>query len=256
MHRTLLIPDLISRKGVRPFVSFLLLTSLALLGLLFEPGCLFRRHKPPPAAPVFPAPTRIALLPMNIPQGNTELRWVSLASTVLMAQVAQAAPDLEPVALWESMPTALQSLGDSRTITADIAELVATRLTARWATQGDLRPANDTLSLRIDFIPSRSILVPFRYEKGCSIDELDPHFRVAFDQFLRYLIVRPLMEENIQSLDAKKLKEVAEALDVEYGWFEPAKPGEAGKVVEDLAHANIDLARILFSPTLYPVLGK
>jgi hypothetical protein len=193
---------------------------------------------------------------MNIPQGNTELRWVSLATPVLMAQVAQGAPDLEPVALWESMPAALQSLGDSRTITADIAELVATRLTARWATQGDLRPASDALSIRVDFIPSRSTLVPFRYEKEGSIDELDPHFREAFDQFLRYLIVRPLMEEKIQPLDAQKLKEVAEALDVEYGWFEPAKPGEAGKIVEDLAHSNPGLARILFSPTLYPLLGK
>jgi hypothetical protein len=193
---------------------------------------------------------------MNIPQGNTELRWVSLATPVLMAQVAQAAPDLEPVALWESMPAALQSLGDSRTITEDIAELVATRLTARWATQGDLKPTNDGVSLRIDFIPSRSTLVPFRYEKEGSIEELDPHFRLAFDQFLRYLIVRPLIDEKIEPLEDKKLKAVAEALDLEYGWFQPAKPGEAGKVVEDLAHTNIDLARVLFSPTLYPVLGK
>jgi len=256
MHRTLLIPDLISRKGMRPFISFPFLISLTLLGLLFAPGCLFRRHKSPPPAPVIPAPTRIAFLPMNIPQKNTELRWVSLAAPVLMAQVAQGAQDLEPVALWESIPTALQSLGDSRTITADVAELVATRLTARWATQGDIRPANDALFLRLDFIPSRSTLVPFRYEKESSIDELDPHMRVAFDQFLRYLIVRPLNEDNIQPLEAKKLKEVAEALDIEYGWFQPAKPGEAAKIAEDLAHSNPSLARALFSPTLYPFLGK
>ncbi len=227
----------------------------ALLVALFLPGCLFHKKKPP-AAPAVPATVRMALLPLNIPQGNTELAWISFATTAAMADIATAAPDLEIVPVWESIPAALQSLGNSRTVTTDIAELVATRLSARWASQGDVIKKDKTLIVRVDFIPSRSSLVPFRYERTVTPDELHARFQEAMDQFLRYLIVRPLELDKLQPLDEKKLKEIAEALDVEYGWFASAKPGSSGKVVAELAQTRPALARVLFSPTLYPVLAK
>lgn len=255
MRRPSLIPDRMFPNSLRKHVLFPILISLVLLGLLLPTGCLFRKHRPP-AAPTLPAPVRIVLLPLNFPRENTDLRWVSLASAVLEAEIVQSATDLEPVPLWESMPAVLQILGDSRAITTGIAEFTATRLTARWAIQGELSAVTNDLLVRMDFIPARPSLVPFRYEKQSSMDGLDPHFREAFDQFLRYLIVRPLATPKIKLLDAKSLKELADALDAEYGWFETAKAGEAAKVVQDLAHSNPSLARLLFNPAAYPVLGK
>jgi len=255
MPTDLSVQNLLFRKRTRSHTPSLVLISLALAGLLFQPGCLFRKHTPP-SAPTLPAPVRIALLPLNVPQGNTDLRWVSLASAVLEAQTAMAAPDLDPAPLWESMPAVLQSLGTSRTVTSDIAELTAARLTARWSIAGDLKPAGNGISMLMDFIPARTTLVPFRYEQTGGMDALEPRFQEAFDQFLRYLIVRPISLDKLKPLDAKKLKEIAEALDVEYGWFVPAKPGQAGKLVEDLVHTDPGLARLLFSPTLYPGVGK
>lgn len=255
MHRLSLIPDFAPRRRAHKRVPFGLLIPLAVLSLLFQPGCFFRKHTPP-AAPALPVAVRIALLPLNFSQASEDLRWVSLASPVVMAEVVQAAPDLEPVPLWESMPAVLQSLGNSRTITSDTAELNAARVTARWAIEGEIKEAGGTLSFQVDFIPARASQVPFRYEKQSTVDALGPHFEEAFDQFLRYLIARPLEQEKIRLLDQKQLKEIAQALDVEYGWFASAKPGAAGKVVDDLARVNPGLARLLFSPTLYPILAK
>ncbi len=255
MHRSPMIPEGVNRKFAHAQTLFLILILLALPGLFLQSGCFFRKRTPA-AAPALPAPVRIILLPVNAPEGKADLRWTSLAATVRMAEIAAAAPDLEPMPLWESTPAVLQTLGNSRTITAEIAEFTAARLTARWGTVGDLITVNNAPTLRLDFIPSKPSLVPFRYEKPSAINALGPQFQEAFTQFLRYLIVRPLMEDRIRHLDAARLKEVAQALDEEYGWFVAAKPGAAGKVVEDLARSNHDVARLLFNPTLYPVLAK
>jgi hypothetical protein len=255
MHRSPMIPEGVNRKSTHAQTLFRILILLALPGLFLQSGC-FLRKRTPAAAPALPAPVRIILLPVNAPEGKADLRWTSLAATVRMAEIAAAAPDLEPMPLWESTPAVLQTLGNSRTITEEIAQFTAARLTARWGTVGDLITVNNAPTLRLDFIPSRPSLVPFRYEKPSAINALGPQFQEAFTQFLRYLIVRPLMEDRIRHLDAARLKEVAQALDVEYGWFVAAKPGAAGKVVEDLARSNRDVARLLFNPTLYPVLAK
>jgi hypothetical protein len=255
MHRLLLIAARLLPQGTRTRIPCRLLISLAVLGLLWTPGCLFRKHKAP-AAPALPAPVRIVLLPLNVPQGKPDLQWLALATTVMMADASMAAPDLEPVPVWESVPAALQSLGNARTVTVDLAALVAARLSARWSVQGDVSVAANGFAMRMDFIPAKPSLVPFRYEKLITIDGLDTRFEEAFDQFLRYLIVRPLAAAKMVPLDAKRLREVSEALDLEYGWFVTAKPGAGSKVVEDLAHSNPGLARLLFSPTMYPVLGK
>jgi hypothetical protein len=154
------------------------------------------------------------------------------------------------------MPVTMQALGNSRTITVDMATQIATRLAAKWATAGDLLAANNSVTLRVDFIPAQTTVVPFRYERSISGDVLADRVTESFDQFLRYLIVRPLAIERIRPIEVKTLKEVAEALDVEYGWFTTAKPGVAGKSVEDLQKEAPGLARLLFSPTLYPNLGS
>lgn len=229
--------------------------ALAVLGLFLMSGCLFRKGKPP-AAPAIPAPVRIVLLPLNVPQGNADLHWISLAGPAVMAEIALAAPDLEIVPFYESAQAALQSLGNSRLVTQDIAELVATRLSARWATNGEIRATGSTITLMVDFIPSRATLVPFRYEKPMAAGAMEQRFQEAFEQLLRYLIVRPLQTDKLHQLDTKKLQEIANALDAEYGWYASPKPGGSTRLVEDLARTDPGLAKILFSPTLYPVLAK
>jgi hypothetical protein len=249
-----------SRRSPKKSLVALLLLSLAFLALLLQTGCLLHpfhifKHKPRPAR-VFPPPARIALLPVNVAGEDASLRWYSFASVIMMDEAAHAASDLEPIPLWESMPVTTQALGNSRTITADMASQIATRLAAKWATAGDLLTANNNVTLRLDFIPAQTTVVPFRYEKPISGDVLADRITESFDQFLRYLIVRPLAIDSIRPIEVKTLKEVAEALDVEYGWFTTAKPGVAGKSVEALQKEAPGLARLLFSPTLYPSLGS
>jgi hypothetical protein len=52
------------------------------------------------------------------------------------------------------------------------------------------------------------------------------------------------------------MKPLAEALDREYGWFVDAEPGKAQEIVADLALKDDRLARLLFNPSVYPVLTK
>ena len=229
--------------------------ALAIACLLLQPGCFFRRNKVP-NAPTIPAPVRIVLLPMNVPPDNEDLRWLSFATEVRMMEVAAAVPDLELVPLWESLPASLQTLGVSRTTTDEVSEFIAARLSARWATAGRIVPAKEGYTFRIDFIPARPSQVPFRFEKISSVEAMDSRFREAFEQLARYLNVRPPEQEKTPLLDIKKLREIAQAIDIEYGWFAEAKPGSAGALVGELAARNRNLARLLFNPTLYPVLEK
>ena len=171
-------------------------------------------------------------------------------------EVAATVPDLEPVPLWESLPAALQSLGVSCTTVAEVSEFIAARLSARWATDGRIIPAKDEYTFRIDFVPARPSQVPFRFETVSSIEAMDLRFQEAFEQLARYLNVRPPEKEKAPLLDINRLREIAQALNVEYGWFSEAKPGSAGKLVEALAAGNRDLARLLFNPSLYPILEK
>ena len=255
MRKIPLTKDRRFRIDVRMRLSARILMAPVFFCLFFQPGCLFRKHQAP-AAPTLPARVSIVLLPLNVPQENADLRWLPFAGTVLMATEVQAAPDLDTVPLWSSVPAVLQALGTSRTITSDIAASTATRMSAKWATQGDIMPAKTNFTLRLDFIPSESIPYPYRYQKEGSVDALESRIQEAISQFLNYLIVRPLMPTKVQKLDAQKLKAIAQALDAEYGWYVPARPGEAVKEVEDLARTNRDLARLLFNPALYPVLAK
>jgi cell division septation protein DedD len=168
-----------------------------------------------------------------------------------MAECAEKSPDLEIVPLWESLPIAVEALGASRAITPEVAAYVASRLTARWASQGDITPSKAGITLLVDFIPARPTLVPFRYENDGPVTSLGNHFREAFEQFLRYLVARPL-GKDVRTPDPASIREIAEALDREYGWFSSAEPGKANTVVASLLRTDKQLAGLLFNPNLYP----
>lgn len=227
---------------------------LAALILTAQPGCLFRKKKAsgPPSPP---SPIRLALLPLNVPSENNELRWVASASPALMAKVAEAAQDLEPVPLWETMPVALESVGPTRSVTPEQAAYVASRLTAKWCAMGELFSSKKGTMLRIDFIPAKTTAYAFRYEKEIRPDSMSGNFHEAFVQFLRYLVVRPLPKQASKNTIPVAARELGEALDREYGWFVPAEPGKAGPLVTKLAQSDSSLARTLFNPNLYSIAG-
>jgi hypothetical protein len=246
-----------TRRRVRTYFPPRLLLMLAVLGLLAQTGCPFGKPKAP-AAPKAPAPPiRVAFLPLNVPQGDGNLHWIAVAAAVASLEIAMTAPDIEPVPLWESMPAALQSLGNSRTVTEDIARTTAARLSAKWSTEGDIRSTKNTTLMRLDFIPSNPNQVPFRYEGPFLPDKMGTNLQEAYTQFLRYLIARPLQTDKKQTGDGARLKSLAQAVDAEYGWYSLSpKPGGALPLVEELARTKPGLAKLLFSPTLYPVLAK
>ncbi len=249
-----------------------------ILLFLLQSGCFHKKSKAPLATI---GPVRIVFLPFNVPADNADLRWTALAAPILMAKASEQAPDLVVVPFWEAMPTIIQSGGASRTFTQETAASVAAWLTAKWATFGDISPVKPravkprtsktdisetgvqytptpktSMYMMVDFIPSKSNQVPFRYQKTGAIDSLGSGFPEAFKQFLRYLVARPLQPAKADLPSMTSMKSLAEALDREYGWFMDADPGKAQEVVADLARTDERLARILFNPSLYPVLGQ
>lgn len=224
--------------------------------LLFQFGCLlFHRHRTPAAAPVPQSPIRIAFLPLNTPPDNPETRWLSLAAPIIFAKAGENAPDLEIVPFWESMPVTVQLLGTSRSIGPDQAAYIAGLLTAKWATAGEFAAAKNGISVLVDFMPAKEILIPFRYERQTNLDSLQGNFREALTQFVRYQVVKPTATE-VSTEDVAALRELAQALDLEYGWFVPADPGKSEKVVTNLAKSDNRLAQVLFNPNLYPAIAR
>jgi cell division protein FtsN len=132
---------------------------------------------------------------------------------------------------------------------------VASRVAAKWATDGELSPGKNGVDLLLDFIPAKSTMVAYRYQKEVRIDALGNNFLEAFNQFLRYLVSPPMAKMDSGAGDANAVKAVAEALDREYGWYVTAEPGKSENVVADLVRTDIKLARLLFNPNLYPGLG-
>jgi hypothetical protein len=226
---------------------------LLLAMLLLEPACFFRKKRA--AEPRYPAaPVRCALLPLNVPPENPQLRWAAFAATYLMARFADQAQDLSAAALWETIPVALESVGDSRSITPDTAAYVASRVTARWAIQGALLAVKGGMRLRLDFLPSETSMVAYRYESSFTPETMLQKMREAFEQFLTYLMARPLPKSS-DAISPGNLRQIGEALDQEYGWYRTADPGKAERVVAELAKSQLSVARILFSPTVYPILA-
>jgi hypothetical protein len=233
----------------------LLVTVLAITVLFFQTACLFKKSKPAAVAPS--SPIRIVYLPFNVPAGNKDLRWTAMAAPIVMAKISQRATEMDPVPLWESMPTALEAGGDSRSFTPESAAYVATWLSAKWAAMGELTPVKKSYSLMVDFIPAKSTLIAFRYIKPMNnMESVELNLNKAISQFLAYLVLSPLPPSKEKALTISSLKRLAEAVDREYGWSVEAEPGKAQDVAESLARSDERLARFLFNPTLYPFLAK
>jgi hypothetical protein len=218
------------------------------------PACLFHRGKAKkPKAPTYPAqPIRVALLPLNVPSDEADLQRLSLSAVALLAKEAETAVDLEIVPVWQVMPVATEALGSSRTVTEEVAGYVASRVSAKWATVGELKPGKNGVSLVLDLIPAKTTLVAYRYRAETRPDALAGDFREALQQFLRYQVARPLAKDRGKTaIDAEQLKEISAALDREHGWFGQAEPGKADKTFSGVARNDDKLARLLFNPSLY-----
>ncbi len=224
--------------------------------LALQPACLFRGHGKAKAPQAPAAAVRIALLPFNIPADNNNLRWVSLAAPLVMAKTVENVTAFELVPVWQTYPVAIESLGAARTITPEIAAYVADRVGAKWATHGELASTKDGVWLRVDFIPAKSSLVAYRFEKVMRLESMGVNAYAAFSQLANYLVLRPLPRFQGKGVSASSMRELAEAMDHEYGWFVAAEPGKSEKLASSLAKTDTQLARLLFDPILYPAVGS
>ena len=231
-----------------------LIASSIMLVAFLQSACFFSKKSKTDIAPT--APVRLVLLPFNVPQSNADLRWTALAAPILMAKTGGIAQNLEIVPLWQTMPYALENGGASRMFTQDSAVNVANWLSAKWIVLGEITPTKRGVSMVVDFIPTRSSMVPFRYVKSGGLDEVGDGFYDAYNQFLRYLVAKPLSQPRNEKVTITSMKELAETLDREYGWFVDAEPGRASDALKQLMTTDELLARSVFSPVLYPSLAE
>jgi hypothetical protein len=229
-----------------------MILATAVLILFLQAAC--SKKAPVPAAAA--SAIRVALLPFDTPMENQEFRWTAMAGPVLMAKASASTSDLEITPLWQTMSTVIASAGASRTFNEETAASTAVWLGAKWAVMGTIKPVRSSLALTMDFIPSKTNEVAFRYMKTRKMDTLEPAFLEAVRQFLRYQAARPVLMKKTRETGVESLKELAEALDREYGWFKEAEPGKAQEVVARLARTDMRLARLLFNPGVYPVLAE
>jgi hypothetical protein len=232
----------------------LVLIAAAALVLFSQSSCFINKNKKVAVTP--PTGIRLVILPFNVPSANQDLRWTALAAPIMMAKASESARDLEVIPLWETMPIAIEAGGVSRTFTPEAASYVASWFSAKWSAMGEISPSKSGVSMMIDFMPSRTTLVPFRFTRAGKIDTIGSNIPEAYSQFLRYLAARPLLppKKGLQQLTATK--NLAEALDREYGWFVAAEPGKAQAIVSELARTDERLARLLFNPSVYPALAQ
>jgi hypothetical protein len=229
-----------------------LLTTMGILLFLSQSGC----SKKTKITRLDAGPIRVALLPFDTPAENKDLRWTAMTGPILMAKASEDAPDIAVIPLWQTMTTAISSAGASRSFDEASASSVANWLGAKWAILGHIKPAKTRAALMIDFIPGKSNQVAFRYMKKTDMDFFGRNFHEATRQFLRYVSAKPPEPMSKSEPDTASIKNLAQALDREYGWFEDAEPGKAQEIVAGLARSDERLARILFNPTLYPVLAQ
>lgn len=235
--------------------ALVLIGVFAVLILISQSGC-GKKSKPVVTAT---SPMRLVLLPFNVSAEKAELRWTAMAGPILMARVSALSQDIDIVPLWQSMPAAIEAAGASRTFTSDSAATVASYMSAKWSTLGEFSPAvkHSGISMIVDFIPSKPSQMPFRYMKSGRMDAVGSSFPEALNQFLDYLVAKPLdTTKKLQPQTFTSLQPLAEALNREYGWFIDAEPGKAQEEVLKLAQSDVRLARALFNPTLYPALAE
>jgi len=232
----------------------MMIAVLAVAVLVSQSACFFLRKSKVETTSV--SSVRLVLLPFNVPATDKDLRWAALAAPILMAKAGEHVEGIELVPFWQSMPTALNLAGTSRTFTPESAANIAAWLSAKWSVLGELTPEKNGVSMVVDFIPSRSALIPFRYSKTGRLDFVGAGFNDAYSQFLRYLTAKPLEPSRGKEETMTSIKDLAEAFDREYGWFVEAQPGKAQEAIARLAGSDDTLARSLFSPALYPSLAQ
>jgi hypothetical protein len=232
----------------------LILIVTAVLIVFSQSSCGLKKNKKVAATP--PTGIRLVLLPFNVPSGNQDLRWTALAGPIMMAKVSESARDLEVIPLWETMPVATEAGGVSRSFSPDSAAYVASWFSAKWSAMGDISPSKSGVTMMIDFMPARTTLVPFRFTRAGKIETIGSGLPQAYNEFLRYLTARPLLPAKKELPPMTSMKNLAEALDREYGWFVSADPGKAQDIVSELARTDERLARLLFNPNVYPELAQ
>jgi len=231
--------------------GLLLITASMLMILLSLSAC----SKKSKATATPPSVVKIAILPFGVPPGNQDLRWMAMASPIMMGKASANAQDLEVLPLWQTMPTAVEAAGEGRSFSPETSAQVAAWLGVKWSAMGELSPTKTGVHMMIDFIPSKTTSVPFRFSKSGKIDTVGAQMPEVFIQFLRYLTLRPLTPVGKDLPAITSYKALAEAIDREYGWSVPAEPGKAQAVVADLAGKDDKLARFLFNPAIYTVLS-
>jgi cell division protein FtsN len=228
---------------------------LALVGGL--PGCLFKKKKAAAPTMIQQGPIRIVFLPANIAAEDTGQRWLSLAVPVLLTKLATLSPDLEPVPLWQLLPVAAENAGASRTINPELTSYMASRMGGWWGTMAEITPSKNGFTLVIDFVPVRTSDYAFRFQKDTSANSLESDLRAALEEFLHYRLPEPAMSRSSSgAMDMGLVRQVAEVLDNDYGWFVQPSPGKGEAVAASLAGADKQLAPLVLSPTLYPVVGS
>jgi hypothetical protein len=201
-------------------------------------------------------PIRVVLLPFTVPEKDKDLQWAAMAAPALIARVSRQTPNITIVPLYEAMPSVIASAGAARSFNDETATSLANWVGAKWAIMGEISHTKSSYSLVIDFIPTRSMDVPFRYIKTRRLDGMGTTFQTAIRQWLRYAIAKPIPVMRQKNPGLNKMRAIAEALDLEYGWSETAKPGNAQEVVASFSPSDNDWIGLLFNPTLYPKLAK
>jgi hypothetical protein len=220
---------------------------------------------------------KIALMPFNVPENNKDLRWTAMVAPILIAKTSRQAQGLELIPFWQSMPVAIEKAGRSRSLTSAAVSEASVWLSAKWTIYGEFAPpsmkrgskknakrsasaiekydpAKNGIYMIIDFMPNKDNIIPFRYMKSGRMDWVESGVHQSLEQFLRYLSGHPLEPER-GLRDLTVYRNLAEALDREYGWFVDAEPGKAKEAVANLIQTDPQLARFLFNPTLYPALS-
>jgi hypothetical protein len=174
----------------------------------------------------------------------------------LIAKASRQIPDVIIVPFWDAMPPAIATAGAARSFNDETAASMANWVGAKWAIMGEISRTKSSYSISIDFIPAKSMDVPFRFIKTRHLATMGSACQTAIRQWFRYTTAKtiPIAREKEPGLD--KMRSIAEALDREYGWFETAVPGNAQEVVGTLSPSDKDWAGLLFNPTMYPKLAK
>jgi hypothetical protein len=229
-----------------------LLVAIPVLVSLGSIGC----KKKAKARPVVAGIIRVVILPFAVPANDKDLQWAAMAAPALIAKASRNTPNMAVVPFWEAMPQAIASAGAARSFNDESATSMANWVGAKWAIMGEISRTKSSYSVSIDFIPSKSMDIPFRYIKTRHLDSMGDAFQTAIRQWLRYSSSIQIPAARQKEPGLNKMRPIAEALDREYGWFETANPGNAQDVVNSLSPSDKDWAGLLFNPTMYPQLVK